>query len=254
MKKRTIRLILIVFCLITIVIGANVASKNIIVNEIKIDIKYLSEDKMLLAAHVEQDLIAHFGNFTGRKRKDVPQEEIEQYLNKMNFVETSKINLGLLGKLDITIKQSIPIAKIIGKNNKQVYLSEDGKILQTIESIAANVVIINGNIPIAKTAKDTSDSPLLLNLYSLAYKLYNDELLRNQISQVYFNKNTLDMLPMEGDYTIAMSSFDNLDNKLKRLVAFYTQGEISNEQLKSVNRIDLSFDNQVIITKKKGVK
>ena len=249
MKKKTIRVVLIVCCLVAIVIGANIASKNIIVNKVNIDIKYFSEDKMLQPANIEQNLISHFGEFINKKRKDVHPSEIEQYLNSMNFVAASNASLGLLGKLDIKIKQCLPIAKIICKNNKEVYLTEDALIMQPVESVAANVLVINGNISIAKTAKDTSANPLLINLYQLAHKIYKDKLLCDQIAQIYFNKDTLDMQPIEGNYKIILSSFENLDNKLKRLTTFYTQGDVSDEQLKSSSRIDLSFDNQVINAK-----
>ncbi|MDR0789181.1 MAG: hypothetical protein LBO06_00130 [Bacteroidales bacterium] len=251
MKKKTIRVILIIVCFVAIVVGANIASKNLLVNKVVIDITYMSEDKMLQANDVEQALVAHFGKFKGVKRKNIHTKDIEQYLNTMNFVMTSDVYLGILGKLDIKIKQSLPIAKIVCMDNKQLYLTDDALLMQQMASVAANVIVISGNILIAKTTKDTTNNPLLSNIYSLAHKIYHDNLLGGQIGQIYVNKDTLDMQPIEGDYIIRLGSFDNIDNKLRRLVTFYTEGEVSAQQWEQSEIINLSFDNQVINVKKK---
>ncbi|MDR1848190.1 MAG: hypothetical protein LBR17_08795 [Bacteroidales bacterium] len=254
MKKKIIITIIILIGIAGLVVGAIITLKNIPVKDVKINISYLSDDKMLWADDVHNALIYHFGELKGVKCKAINTKEIQQYLNKINFIYSCEVELGILGTLTINIQQKIPIAKIITVSKKQVYLSNDASLLQTIPSVSADVMIINGYISIAKAAKDTTNNKILSDVYLLAHKVYHDTLLNKQIAQIYVNKDkTFDLFPLEGNYTIKFGGIDSLDSKIKRLVIFYEKGEVTNEDWKNIYQINLSINNQVVCSKKDKV-
>ncbi|MDR1006225.1 MAG: hypothetical protein LBL74_05115 [Bacteroidales bacterium] len=239
MKKRLIIFGLVIVLIISLVIAANITAGNINVKQVEINIEYKSNAKMLTPDYVERNLISHFGKFVGLKRKAINTKEIEDYLYKMNFVEEAKVNIGILGKLEIKLIQSIPIAKLFFPNKKQpLYLNDKGKYCVDINGKAADVMIINGSI---------SDS--IGDIFLLSKKIFNDSLLSKTIDQIFVKKNKTFILVLKENLIINLGTIENIDNKLKRLKGFITESNISHDDIKKAKTTDFTFDDICIVEK-----
>ncbi|MDR1725086.1 MAG: hypothetical protein LBR28_01675 [Bacteroidales bacterium] len=242
-----------------LIFAANVTAQYIKVKEVILTLHYQSDDKMLTIEEINKDLIAHFGDFKGKKRKEISVKEIVKYLNALNFVYSSKAELGILGKLEINVVQSKPIAVLISKNKNHKYLSSDAKILQPVANVhQAKVIQINIPEIISKTVKDTTNNSLLVSVYKIASQIYNNNSLKERINSINIKSNiikkekffTYTLIPYKENYTIKLGDTTNIINKLKRLEYLYKDTNISKEQWNKYSEISLIFHGQAVCTKR----
>jgi len=84
----------------------------------------------------------------------------------------------------------------------------------------------------------------------LAQFIYNDELWRAQIAQVYVdNPNNIELIPRVGPHTIILGSADNFEHKLAKLRIFY-QTALPEEGWNKYKQINLKYSNQIVCTKR----
>jgi cell division protein FtsQ len=250
MKKRVWILLSVLLGTILLIVAANIASKNIRVRELNVAINYQNVDQMLVLEEIKDSLQSHFGNFIGKKRKEIDANQTEKYLQSLNFVSQAEVYVGLLGAVDIKIKQSIPIARIFCKSGLQFYLTSEARLMQTISSNTANVAVINGDINLAAKTKDTTSNALLKDIFTIANRVYNDTVLTYQIDQIYIEDDkTYELFPKIGDYTIKIGHLDDLDEKLEKLVYLYKEG-FSRHGWNNYCCVNLCFKNQAVCTEK----
>ena len=115
------------------------------------------------------------------------------------------------------------------------------------------MLIANGEIKenLAKLQKiDSIQTPVTYKIYSLASKIRNDNLLCNQVDQIYYNKNaTYDFIPKIGDYIIKFGKFEKVDEKLLKLNNLYREG-FSEFGWDNYSEIKLEFEGQVVCVRK----
>ena len=201
--NKKLKFILIIVGIILLIIATNVTMKNLSVSKVEIEMIYKGEDQLIAKEQVQSVLNKKYGNLTNYKRKEIKTEEIEEFLGNKNLIYSADVYLSLLGTLEIKITQNNPIIRIINNKGEQRYIDEEGNICKLIKNKTANVLIANGEIKenLAKLQKiDSIQTPVTYKIYSLASKIRNDNLLCNQVDQIYYNKNaTYDFIPKIGD-------------------------------------------------------
>ena len=73
-----------------------------------------------------------------------------------------------------------------------------------------------------------------------------DPFLTAQIDQIFINENQeVELIPKIGKQEILFGSFDDMEDKLENLVAFYNNG-IAYKGWRRYSKIDLRYDKQVV--------
>ena len=104
-------------------------------------------------------------------------------------------------------------------------------------------------VPVVTTpdlSNTTQDIKLKSDLVKLADYVQADPFWNTMISQINVNEqHQIELIPALGNQLIQLGSADDLDSKMKRLLAFYQHGMTSIELNRS-NEIDLRFARQVV--------
>jgi cell division protein FtsQ len=192
---------------------------------------------------------------------DIPN--IENVLNSHAAISKAEVYMTVNGELKIDIIQRKPLIRIINANNESYYLDTAGKLMPLSENYTSKVLVANGNIhePYAKRYMysvndilenpDVIDKTILDDLYALANYIKKNEFWQSQIQQVYVNENNeLELIPRVGEHTIVLGNSDNMDEKFKKLLIFYTEGMNKTGLWNKYSTVDLKYKNQIVCTKK----
>ena len=253
MNKKVLRFILILATMVAIVVFANITMRNLNVSAINIEIEYGGKDELIGKADVTKMLQSKFGDISKKKRKEIKSEEIEEYLVQRNFISAANVYLTLGGDLKLEIEQSNPIVRVCNSNGYQFYIDTNKQVCKLKKGRAANVIVASGELqgqPKLKEAIDSVSYPVLNDVYKIVELIEQDEVLKNQIDQIYYSKkDKFQLLPKVGDYVILLGGIDSLEGKLKKLHYLYKDGFVKHGW-DNYSFVDLTFINQVVCTRK----
>ncbi|MCB0531586.1 MAG: hypothetical protein H6574_07815 [Lewinellaceae bacterium] len=252
-RLRYNRIIWIMFLLIIglILISAVSRKKNSFANTTEVEIIPLkSGEKMLSDRDVRQNLLLAFGNtLEGTELADLEVERIERVLEEDPFVEDAEAYVGQHNTLHIRIKQREPIVRILDKNGGNYYLDKSGAKIPHSSLYTARVLVGTGNIAPYSTDFQSKKKNTLNELYQLTQVLLDDEVLSAFIQQIHVtNTGEFMLVPVVGDQKIVLGSLRNLDDKLRRLKVFYTEG-MPYAGWRTYRTINLKFNGQVVCQK-----
>lgn len=211
---------------------------------------FLNKDEILLSLNNFQNLDSILVN-------QVEIKKIEDELLKDSYINSIDAFTNINGKLIVNISEKHPVLRIFNKKADGYYLTQNGDIIPLSKNYSARVFMVNGylNIPFIAGNNSVYDSVYnetkLPEILELANTLLEDKFLKSQINQIYINsKFEFELLPEFDNHTIIVGDLKNLDKKLQKLEAFYTQALIE-EGVGKYKTINLKFDGQVVCTKKK---
>ena len=165
--------------------------------------------------------------------------KIEDELDKNTFVEKSQVYTMVGNKLFVNVKQKEPIARVI-TNDSIFYLDKNSNFMSLSKLKSSNVPVVFG-------FNKKSDLKYLTEI-SLIIK--NDNFLNKSISQIFIKDDQKIDLKMRGNNTIIEFGNNNrLINKIQNLKAFYNR-TISKNEIDKYKKINLRFENQVVVVKK----
>ncbi len=253
MNKKAVRFILILLGIVVIVILSNITMRSLPVSVSEVRIDYKGGDTLVDRAYVVSKLHSKFGDLAKKKRKEVHAEQLEAYLMQQNFISKANVFLSLTGKLNIDIVQNRAIVRVYTSNGGQFYIDDDMQVCSSDFPKAANVIIASGElkgVPKAKSALDTAAFPQYHTIYNVAKIISEDDILRNQIDQIFFSKKEgLQLIPKVGDYVILLGQAGHEKEKLNKLHYLYKDG-FSKHGWDNYSLVDLKFENQVVCTRK----
>jgi cell division protein FtsQ len=89
----------------------------------------------------------------------------------------------------------------------------------------------------------------MTNLYRLTMYITPDKFLKAQIAQIYVNEQgEFELIPRVGSHVILLGSAEDLDDKFRRLFAFYKFG-LNKIGWNKYNVINIKYKNQVVCSK-----
>ena len=186
--------------------------------------------------------------------KDINPRTIEDLLKEAPFVNTAQCYKTEGGHVFIEITQRTPIIRIKSINGDDYYIDEKGGIMPN-SKYTSDLIIATGYIT-RSYAKNY--------LTMFIRHIMNNDFWRNQIEQIYIDKNLdVEIVPRVGNHIInlgRMPSFANKErrekeieeyanNKLHRLELFYKHG-LSKVGWNRYDYINIEFDNQIICKRK----
>lgn len=196
----------------------------------------------------------------GKELGSISLNRIEELVNKMYYVENSKVFRTIDGHVVASIQQRAPIARVINSMNETFYIDNHGKLMKPSSSYTARVVVVTGfihtryspNINIAALSEEnelSSSEKVLLDLNALIRFIQNDDFLNAWIDQIYVNRQgEFELVPRNGAHTIEFGKVENMELKFNKLMKFYKFG-LTHVGWGSYKRINLKYKNQVVCSK-----
>ncbi len=244
------RMIWVLFLLITglILLSAVSRKMNSFPNTTAVEIVPLkSGEKLLSDRDVRQNLLLAFGNtLEGTELADLEIERMERVLEEDPFVEDAEAYVGQSNTLHVRIEQREPVLRVLDNSGGNYYLDMTGAKVPCSSLYTARVLVATGNIAPYSVDFQKRKKNSLKELFNLTKVLLEDRELSAFIQQVHINNaGDFVLVPMVGDQKIVLGSARNLEDKLKRLKIFYTEG-MPYSGWRTYKTINLKFAGQVV--------
>lgn len=238
----------------------------------KVEIVILDSTKNFFVE--EEDVIALFNDKKIRLLNEpieyINTSKIEDLLNRQSSIRKADVYRIMARKgsggritegiLRIEIYQRRPIMRIINISGESYYIDDKARVMPLSDKYTAHVPVISGsinesyakyvNIDLSKPVSgDRLADSLMWNIYQLGKFIWNHDLWRSQIAQVYVRSDfEIELVPRIGTQTIIFGAADRIEDKFTKLGAIYSHG-FNNLGWNTYKEINLKFNNQVICTK-----
>jgi cell division protein FtsQ len=204
--------------------------------EVNIDIEQEQMEGFLNPNEVKKLLTQHKLYPLSQPMSSISPRKMEETLLKSPFVDKAECYKTLSGHVCISIKQRIPVIRVMAENGENYYLDNHGNIMPEA-GYATDILIATGRVT-KKYAQNT--------LSKIANHIVSKSFWRNQAVQLNVLPNgTLEMVPRVGDHIVFLGSPSHIDNKLERLRKFYIYG-LNKAGWNKYNYINVEFNNQII--------
>ncbi len=253
-------LVLGVTAVIFVVIREN---KEVLFKEMIISINYPEGDVFISENQIESIILNADSSIYSNGIYNVKTNELEKLIEQNAYVNSAEVSTTIDGKLIVNVDQRQPIFRV-ESGKESFYVDNYGSLLPLSPDYVSRVVIVNGHIKNIdfkeikeisfKEIKEISfikenDISGLKDIFFLIKYIRNDAFLKALIEQIYVNRNKeIELIPKIGNQVILFGEIENIEEKLKNLQLFYTQGmEINGWGAYKV--INVKFSNQVVCTK-----
>ena len=159
-------------------------------------------------------------------------------LNSNPIIKNAEVYLSVNAELTANIEQKKPIARV--NTNASYYIDDEGSYMPLSSNYAARVPLVTGQI----------EKNNLGNVFKVAKKIYNDEILKKHVVEIHQNQDkTIYLKLRQNSFKVDLGKVKSLDKKFDNLKAFY-QKALKDKTLNTYSKVNLQFDNQVVCTKK----
>ncbi len=229
--------------------------------KVDIRISYGAADVLITKKDVDSIILKTAGVLKGKPLGYINTRTIENAIRKQAYVAKVNVYENNEGILFVEIRQREPLLRIINRKFESYYLDESGTLLPVNPNFSARVLVANGiidesyikNPDYRVNVLSLSDSvfydSLLTNLYKLTMFITHDKFLKAQIAQIYVNETgEFELIPRIGNHLILLGKAEDLDDKFRRLYAFYRFG-LNKIGWNKYNVINIKYKNQVVCSK-----
>ena len=219
---------------IGVLYASNLKNNSRIIN--KIHVKITPNSSYFISADSIRNSI---NKYILTSKDSISLSKIEQEIDKNTYVEKSQVYMKIGQELNVDIKQKEPIARLI-TSDSIFYLDKNSNFMSLSKLKSSNVPLIFG-------FSEYSD---LKYLTEISLMIKKDEFLNKNISQIFIKDDQKIDLKIRGNNTIIEFGNNNrLKNKIQNLKAFYNRA-ISKNEIDKYKKINLRFENQVVVVKK----
>lgn len=201
-------------------------------------VEFLNDDAHFITrSTVNKLLIQNRDSTSGVTKDQLVLSKVEESLNAHSMVQHADVYVSINGEVGAKVRQRTPIARVIGE--QEYYIDSYGEKMPLSPVYSARVPLITGN----NVDKAWS------SLYELTKFIYKDEFLKKTITGIHVEDQHFELELREEDFTLFISRVNKLDLKFSNFKAFYQKGR-NDKTLGNYKMVNLSFDNQVVCTKK----
>lgn len=228
--------------------------KKITCKQLMVTIDYNDADPLISAEELDVIVYEAFDSVVGKKLTDIHSEEIENFVNEIDFVESAEVYSTINGTMRIKVDQRNPILRVINSSNENYYIDRKGYVLPTRTGRSTRVLIASGSIPDKYSdtiqASLPDQSQCLHELYILSNYIVQDPFLNAQIEQIYVTSDReYELIPKVGRHLIVFGDINDMEAKFDKLKVFYDQG-MKKSGWRKYKKINLKYKDQVICEKK----
>lgn len=232
--------------------------KQLPVTKLELNILKSEEKGFLDCEEIRYDIDVYCDTLIGKKIYLVDTKGIEKMFKESPWVECATAVVSLNGVLKVNLKERKPIVRIFGEQGQTAYIDQYETIFPVNSNYTPRVLVASGYIPFAplndnsfyQLSDSVYDKSPLKKIFVLVNELKKDRFLNAWIDQIYMNeKGEYEFLSKHNGCTILVGDLKHLDNKLKKLKAFYLQ-KAGSAELANYQIISLKYINQIVCTKK----
>lgn len=215
-------------------------SEDSVCKKLNVIVRDSAELKFVTMADVRNVIKAREMNPVGVTMKQLKPDEYEKMLKALPRIKMAQCYKSPNGTLNIEITQREPIIRIVN-SGRGYYIDSEGKVMPLSEGFTAYVPVATGAIT-EHFAKN--------ELYEFALFLKQNPFWDAQIEQINvdYGEEIL-LVPRVGDHIIKLGKMENFEYKLNKLMSVYQNG-FTKTGWNKYRTIDLSYDNQVVCTKR----
>jgi len=224
-------------------------------------VKILIRDSLKLQFILKEDVMRILNeagdSLVGKDMSKLELSQLEELLLLHPAVKSAEIFTTIDGEVRVEIRQRRPVVRIIDRNSRNYYIDDEGYFMPVTRNHSEHVLVINGNInPGVFNAgamhllDNEPDRELVNGLFNIARYIHQDEFWHSQIVQVYVNsRKELELIPRMGAHIIYFGNSEDYIHKLFKLETVYQEG-FRFLGWNQYEKIDLTYKNQVVCTKK----
>lgn len=177
----------------------------------------------------------------GKEMESIRTKILEETLSDHPLIDEVECFKTPTGKICVEVTQRIPVLRVMNDSGEDYYIDNNGLAMPSGVRCIAHLPIATGKIEKSFATRD---------LHKFALFLQHDSFWDAQIEQIHVLKgNKVELVPRVGDHIIYLGRLDNVENKLRRLKAFYKKA-LNKVGWNKYSRINVEFDNQIVCTKR----
>ena len=246
-RVKQIALILGALAIMVLLVSAANFVRNNTSTVLNINIDTLGEKKSMLVQKDIKDIIERTYGFdlVGLPINEIDVLSVENLLKNVPHIKDANVHVCAQNEVNINVIPRKAIIRIVDEFGSDYYLDENGIRLPISSNFTPRVIVAHGKIPQYHDRAFEEKKGILYDIYSLGLKMRQDPFLTAQIDQIFINENQeVELIPKIGKQEILFGSFDDMEDKLENLVAFYNNG-IAYKGWRRYSKIDLRYDKQV---------
>jgi len=204
----------------------------------EIDINFIGENNLYVTHEtVSKLLIQNQASIKNMPKETLDLNQLEKALNSNLMIKSAEVYVTVNGIVKADIEQKTPIARV--STSESYYIDDEGFYMPLSNNYTARVPLVTGFV----------NKKNLKSVFSIAYKVKNDEFLRKNVVEIYQDRNEVLYLKLrQCKFDVKLGNSENLDKKINNLKAFYKKN-LNDKTLNDYSKINLQFDNQVVCTK-----
>jgi cell division protein FtsQ len=167
---------------------------------------------------------------------DLNIPELEKKINALPAVDSANVYLNLNGKLNLDIKQRVPIFRL-NYNGNDFYVDEKGTEFPISKTYSHPCMLVTGNVK-----KDEYEK-----LAELVDKIDKDDFSKKYFIGISKYKDSYNLLTSEGNYKVEIGDLDNIELKVKGFKTFVEKYLVYQDPQK-YKMISVKYQNQIVTT------
>ncbi len=213
-----------------------------------IEVEHLSGLYFIDNASIEERILDLGDPIIGTKLDSIRIDQIRHTLVQLPSVHTAEVYTTVDGALNVRVTQRTPLFRVINKAGESFYVDTEGGHMPLSQHYTARVPILTGNITTSfvKSSNTKAENALLEEAYGLFQFLEQDPLWSAQTEHVVLDGNhEFELIPRVGNVRVLIGKPVELEEKFKRLKAFYLE-MAHNNNINKYKRINVKYRDQVV--------
>lgn len=161
---------------------------------------------------------------------------LEKKINSLPAVDSANVYLNLNGKLNLDIKQRVPIFRL-NKEGKDFYVDEKGVEFPISRTYSHPCMLVTGNVQPDEYEK----------LADLVGKIDKDDFSKKFFIGISKSKDSYNLLTSEGNYRVELGDLENIDFKVKGFKTFVEKYLVYQDPQK-YSMVSVKYQNQIVTT------
>jgi len=203
-------------------------------------------NNLILPDEIVKTVVKKFGPLERLPIDMVDMRSIEQFLSTSPYVKEASVFLGASGKLTLSIRQRMPIMRVVDNHGTHWYIDADTVRMPVSRNFTARVPLVNGDFPATTNIKTWP----IGSLFDITMMLQENEFMGSLIDQIYVeSKEKIWLVPRMGPSKILIGNTNDLDDKVERIQKFYKKA-LPSTGWDTYAYVDTRFAGQIVAKKR----